>query len=105
LSKIEMRGGIMAEPFPGRVGEDVYIRYAGLLAQSGADKMYLHLGYGDQWNDVNDYEMKHSDQGWETRVKITRAGPLNFCFKDRADNWDNNNGHNWTYQIDPNRFR
>ncbi len=67
--------------------------------------MYLHLGYGDQWNDVHDYEMKHSDQGWEANVKINRAGQLNFCFKDRADNWDNNNGHNWTYQIDPNRFR
>ncbi|MGI6549741.1 MAG: carbohydrate-binding protein [Syntrophomonadales bacterium] len=105
MSRVEMNGGITAEPYPAGVGDQVNIRYTGLLAQSGADKVFMHVGYGDKWEDRNDYEMRHTDQGWEAQIRVHRGGQLNFCFKDRADNWDNNKGFNWTYQIDSKRFR
>lgn len=105
MSMVEMAGGIKAEPYPAVVGDQVHIIYSGLLAQSGADKVFVHIGYGDKWEDRNDYEMKHTDEGWEATIKIHRGGQLNFCFKDRANNWDNNQGCNWSYQIDPSRFK
>jgi hypothetical protein len=102
-----MDGGISATPYPAGVGDEVQIIYSGLLSRHGADKVYLHAGYAsnDTWSDVTDYEMTHTSKGWETSFKVQRAGRLSFCFKDRANNWDNNNGHNWSYQIDPNRFK
>jgi hypothetical protein len=100
-----MKGGITAEPYPAGVGDRVHIRYSGLLSQAGADKIFLHMGYGDQWADTKDYEMEHTEQGWEADIKVYRGGRMYFCFKDRADNWDNNQGHNWSYQIDSNSFK
>lgn len=107
MSRIEFNGGISAEPYPAGVGEEVHVVYSGQLARSGADKVYLHLGFGsnDQWADIADYEMVPTGEGWETSFKIRRGGNMKFCFKDRANNWDNNNGHNWNYKIDPTRFK
>jgi len=105
VTRIEMKGGISAEPYPAGVGDEINIVYSGLLSQQGADKVFLHVGYGDKWADTKDYEMIHTDRGWEANIKVHRGGRLNFCFKDRANNWDNNQGHNWSYQVDPYRFK
>lgn len=106
MDSVIMNGGIAAAPYPVGVGEKLHIKYDGLLARNGADKIYLRVGYGsnDEWTDIQDYEMTRSDDGWEAELKIHRTGPLHFCFHDRSNNWDNNNGYNWNYKIDPNRF-
>jgi len=77
--------------------DEVNISYNGLLARSGADQVYLHCGYGDpkNWTSVNTIRMERSARGWEKPVRI-HNNLLNFCFKDSANNWDNNNGFNWT---------
>lgn len=98
--------GVMAEPYPAGVGDEVRVVYSGPLVQAGADKIYLHMGYGSnqEWTDVKDYEMYRTPRGWETTFKVHRGGQLNFCFRDRYNTWDNNDGHNWTYPIDSKRF-
>lgn len=82
-------------------GSKVRINYNGLLAKSGAEKIYLHAGIskGKDWRNVRDIEMHHSGEGWTTELEVKNADKLNFCFKDSANNWDNNNGHNWSYKI------
>lgn len=87
-------------PIPSRVGDKVKIKYHGLLARSGADHVWLRSGYGtDNWQDVHDYQMNRAPDGFEQTVEIAREGQFNFCFKDSANNWDNNNSLNWSYQI------
>ncbi|MGE5416194.1 MAG: carbohydrate-binding protein [Acidobacteriota bacterium] len=107
MDRVVMNGGIAAEPYPVGVGEALHIQYSGMLSRSGADKVYLRAGYGsnDSWADVHDYEMMPTDNGWEADLKVHRGGRIHFCFRDRADNWDNNNGHNWNYPIDSSRFK
>jgi len=73
---------------------DVTICYNGLLAKSGADQVYLHYGFGDRWMDTNTVKMDRTFSGWEKTIR-TRNDKVNFCFKDSANNWDNNNGSNW----------
>lgn len=70
--------------------------YNGLLARSGAEQVYLHCGYGsrDSWRTAATVKMDRTDRGWETTLDV-RDSVLNFCFKDGAGNWDNNNGANW----------
>lgn len=97
----EVADGIFLEPVPITAGEEVRIKYKGKLAQTGADRIYLHTGYGyDQWSNVQTVPMRKTrDGGWSARIKVTGNSRLNFCFHDSADNWDNNTGRNWSYEI------
>lgn len=91
--------GVQVKPLT-QDGKQIRIRYNGLLNQSGADQVFLHGGFGDdnQWQDVKDYLMEKTSEGWEQTIDI-QDRQLNFCFRDNADNWDNNNGVNWIYRI------
>ena len=97
----EVADGIFVEPVPISLGDDVKIKYRGILAANGAQKVYLHAGYGHgTWKEVKDIPMRKTrDGGFSASLKIEDASCLNFCFKDEAENWDNNYGHNWVYEI------
>lgn len=104
LQQMNMAGtdaGITVDPMPITAGQQVTILYNGLLADSGADQVYLHMGYGlsNIWNNVQTVRMSHTGYGWEKSVSVTDTSRLNICFKDSANNWDNNNGVNWSFEI------
>ncbi|OPX91534.1 MAG: Carbohydrate binding domain (family 25) [Pelotomaculum sp. PtaB.Bin013] len=73
---------------------DITVCYNGLLAKSGADQVFLHYGFGDRWMDTSTDKMNRTYRGWEKNIKM-KSDKVNFCFKDSADHWDNNNGSNW----------
>jgi len=77
--------------------DEVNIVYNGLLSRSGADQVFLHYGLGDSrnWSNVNTIRMDKSFKGWEKSLRL-QNNEITFCFKDSANNWDNNNGFNWT---------
>ncbi|HEX7715003.1 MAG TPA: carbohydrate-binding protein [Bacillota bacterium] len=97
----EVVDGIYVEPTPVTLGEEVKIKYKGLLAGSGAGKVFLHAGYGvGEWEKVMDIPMRKTrDGGWSVTVQVEEPSSFNFCFRDDAQNWDNNFGKNWVYQI------
>ncbi|KAF1086239.1 Carbohydrate binding domain (family 25) [Sporotomaculum syntrophicum] len=78
--------------------KDITICYNGLLAKSGATQVYLHTGIGSYWDNVYDHRMERSANGWEKTIQMERSN-INFCFKDSACNWDNNNGQNWCFNL------
>ncbi|PRX34908.1 putative carbohydrate-binding protein with starch-binding CBM53 [Orenia metallireducens] len=94
---------IRIEPFPVKAGQRVRVGYNGLLAKSGANQVYLHAGlsrHGDIWEQAKDIVMDNNIDTWTAELEVpTEFEKFNFCFKDCADNWDNNNGKNWTYTI------
>ena len=92
-------GGVSIFPSPARRGDLVTVAYNGLLANSGADQVYMYAGYGSMWNDKQYIRMQKMSSGWERTIPVSHGDNLNFCFKDSANNWDNNNGHNWTVTI------
>jgi len=53
--------------------DQVHLIYSDLLAQSGADQVFVHIGYGDKCEDRNDHEMKYTDEGWEPRLRSIAA--------------------------------
>jgi hypothetical protein len=97
----EMVDGIYLEPVPITLGEELKIKYKGLLAESGAGKVFLHAGYGsEEWQKIMDLPMKKTrDGGWSVTVQVEEPSSFNFCFRDDALNWDNNQGRNWSYQV------
>ncbi|HEY8393130.1 MAG TPA: carbohydrate-binding protein [Capillibacterium sp.] len=97
----EVVDGIYMEPVPITVGEEVRLKYKGILAKEGADSIYLRTGYGfEEWRDVQDIKMKKGRDGsWSASLVVTDATRFNFCFHDGAGNWDNNFGRNWSYEV------
>lgn len=78
--------------------KDITIFYDGLLAQSGSAQVYLHTGIGERWEKVYDHRMEPTSAGWEKTIQM-ESNSMNFCFKDSANNWDNNNGQNWSFAM------
>lgn len=94
-------GGVVVDPLPITSGEVITILYNGILATSGAQEIYLHAGYGDSnnWHDIIDTKMSRTGWGFVKTIEVKDYNQFNFCFRDNAYNWDNNNGHNWSFQI------
>lgn len=77
-----------------------HITYTGLLKECGADKVYAHVGHGRLWNNLYDFEMEKTDQGFELTLPLPQNSErVNFCFKDSANNWDNNSGHDYSFLV------
>lgn len=97
----EVDGGVTVAPVPVILSEDITVQYRGLLAQSGAQQLYLHMGYGNdnQWQFVSDLPMEKTGSAWETTFEVKDDSRLHFCFKDDADHWDTNSGTNWSLKV------
>ncbi|GAB6180222.1 hypothetical protein JCM14036_15410 [Desulfotomaculum defluvii] len=81
---------------------EVTIYYNGLLSQAGATQIYLHCGFGDpnQWDRVSTEKMNPSPiGGWQSTIRMKESN-CHFCFRDSADNWDNNSGLNWNVRYE-----
>jgi hypothetical protein len=92
---------VAVDPVPLAGKKKATIMYKGLLSMSGADSVYLYSGYNDNWESAKFTPMSKSDDvTWTTDVSIDeKQKSFNFCFKDSADNWDNNHGLNWGVAI------
>ena len=93
-------GRIAISPLPVSSGKRAKIKYKGLLATSGATELYMHCGYGSDWYHPMEIPMERvGEQVWEGPVEIRGGDVLNVCFRDSAQNWDNNHGLNWSLPI------
>jgi len=77
----------------------VTLYYKGLLAQSGADAIFAHIGYGENWEDKTFIPMQKENDVFKATIKINHADDLNIAFKDSGDNWDNNSWANYSFKV------
>jgi hypothetical protein len=98
-SNTYMSNGVSISPAIPTAGEKVKIMYDGLLAKSGATHVYAHVGFGAAWDNLYDYQMDKTSTGFEATVPVMDADTMNLCFKDCANNWDNNSGKNYSFDI------
>lgn len=89
--------GITLNPTVPSFGDKVKVVYDGLLVKSGASEVFAHVGFGNNWTNSFDYKMSKSGNVFETTIPVTSHEQLNICFKDAANNWDNNAGLNYVY--------
>lgn len=81
-----------------RKGQEISVNYKGILFQNGADRVWLHYGF-DDWKNVTDLQMQRQMDSFHCKIKAEGKKQLQFCFKDSAEHWDNNNGVNWNCPI------
>jgi Carbohydrate binding domain (family 25). len=91
--------GVVINPTVPNVGEQVKVVYDGLLSKSGATHVYAHVGFGSRWDNLQDIPMMRTSTGFETTLPVYNADRINLAFKDCANNWDNNSGMNYSYDV------
>lgn len=79
----------------------VKISYTGVFFQRNSDKVFIHYGFGNSWDNLNEVEMKKTELGFQAEILLTSSEPLNLCFKNDNNEWDNNNSNNYSFNIEP----
>ncbi|HOV25444.1 MAG TPA: carbohydrate-binding protein [Pseudobacteroides sp.] len=94
-----LQNGVTISPAVPTAGEKVKVQYDGLLSKSGASDVYVHVGYNSDWQKSAFFKMKKSLTGFEASIPVEYGETLNLCFKDSSDNWDNNSGRNYSFDV------
>ena len=81
-------------------GSKVKISYVGYLFQNGSKEVYLHYGFGINWDNVSEVKMEKTELGFQCEIDILEGETLNLCYKNENDVWDNNFGQNFTFPIE-----
>ncbi|HWR44737.1 carbohydrate-binding protein [Sporomusa sp.] len=94
-----LKNGIALTPSRPQAHDKVTVTYSGLLPQSGATHVYAHVGFGDNWRHIHDYEMVKTAGGFEATVAVVQGDTMHIAFKDCAGHWDNNSGNNYSFEV------
>lgn len=78
----------------------IKISYTGSLFQNGSDEVFLHYGFGLNWEDVNEVPMEKTELGFQAEVELAPFETFNLCFRNGANEWDNNDGQNYIFPIE-----
>lgn len=80
----------------------VKISYTGKLFSDNAEQVFIHYGFGDSWEDLNEAVMEKTELGFQAEVELGSFDTFNFCFNDGNGSWDNNDGNNYIFPIEKN---
>lgn len=78
----------------------VKISYTGKFFQDGSTNVYIKYGFGNEWENLVEAEMTKSELGFQIEVNLINKDTFNFCVKNEKDEWDNNDGNNYIFNIE-----
>lgn len=78
----------------------VKISYTGNLFQGNSEEVFIHYGFGLQWENVQEKQMEKTELGFQAEIELDDNESLNFCFRDNNDVWDNNENQNYIFPIE-----
>ena len=78
----------------------VKISYAGKLFQDNCEDVYIHYGFGLNWDNIGEIKMQKTELGFQAEVELPSSETFNFCFRNAENEWDNNNGQNYIFPIE-----
>ena len=78
----------------------VKISYTGKLFQENDEEVFVHYGFGNNWNNLNEIQMERTELGFQAEMELTSDETLNLCFRNANNEWDNNDGQNYIFPIE-----
>lgn len=78
----------------------VKISYAGKLFQDNCEEVYIHYGFGLNWDNIGEIKMEKTELGFQAEVELIPSETFNFCFRNAENEWDNNDGQNYIFPIE-----
>ncbi len=79
---------------------NVKISYTGELFQNNSEEVFIHYGFGNDWENLNEVKMTKTELGFQAEIHLTSSDTLNFCFRNSDDVWDNNDSDNYIFPIE-----
>ncbi len=78
----------------------VKISYTGRFFQDGSTDVFIHYGFGLNWDNVNEIQMERTELGFQAEINLESSETFNFCFRNGNNEWDNNNGQNYIFNLE-----
>ena len=80
--------------------DTVKISYTGELFQNDSEEVYIHYGFGLNWDGLNELKMTKTELGLQVEIFLASHDTLNLCFRNSNGEWDNNDGENYIFPIE-----
>lgn len=78
----------------------VKISYTGKFFQDDSEEVKIHYGFGNSWENLSELPMKKTDLGFQIEIELCDSSTFNFCLKNENNEWDNNDGQNYIFDIE-----
>ena len=78
----------------------VKISYTGKFFQDNSEQVFMHYGFGNDWQNLCEAPMEKTDLGFQIEIDLLDSNTFNFCLKNEKDEWDNNDGQNYVFVIE-----
>ena len=78
----------------------VKISYTGKFFQDGSKEVSIRYGFGYEWENQTEADMVKTDLGFQIEVNLIDKETFNFCIKNENDEWYNNDGKNYIFNIE-----
>ena len=78
----------------------VKISYTGWLFQNNSEKVFIHYGFGNSWDNLTEAEMTKTELGFQAEIALNSDEALNLCFRNSNNEWDNNCSNNYSFEIE-----
>ena len=77
----------------------VKISYTGEFFQDGSEEVFIHYGFGLNWDNLNEIKMEKTELGFQAEIYLEEGDTFNFCLRNSNDEWDNNDGQNYIFEL------
>ena len=78
----------------------VKISYTGTFFENNCEKVFIHYGFGINWDNLSEIEMQKTDLGFQAEIDLLESDTFSFCFKNENNEWDNNNTQNYVFPLE-----
>ena len=78
----------------------VKISYTGKLFQDDPEEVFVHYGFGNNWDNLNEIQMEKTELGFQAEIELKSSESLNLCFRNSNNEWDNNDAQNYIFPIE-----
>lgn len=78
----------------------VKISYIGKLFEEASLDVYIHYGFGLDWDNLSEVKMEKTELGFQVEVELIESETFNFCFRNEKNEWDNNDCINYIFELE-----
>lgn len=78
----------------------VKISYTGKFFEENSEEVFIHYGFGPNWDNLNEIKMEKTELGFQTEIELLENDTFNFCFRNENNEWDNNNSQNYIFELE-----
>lgn len=81
-------------------GSTVKISYTGKFFEDASEEVFIHYGFGENWDNLSEIQMEKTDLGFQTEITLLNSDTFNFCFRNGNNEWDNNDSQNYVFELE-----